>query len=88
MTTPVFALLAALGPADGLAGAACTGRAPLFDADVEGETGEDREARHNRAQAVCAGCRVLEVCRTSLDTLPPRTAGVWAGVVLDGKGHR
>ncbi len=34
MTTPVLALLAALGPADGLAGAACTGPAPLFDLDV------------------------------------------------------
>jgi len=88
MTTPVFALLAALGPADGLAGAACTGFAPLHDFDVDGETSEDRTARHDRARAVCAGCRVLAICRASLDTLPPRMTGIWAGRLLDGKKRR
>jgi len=89
MTTPVLALLAALGPADGLAGAACTGLAPLFDLDVDGETEEDREVRHGHARGLCGDCRVLEVCRASLNTLPPQTVGVWAGVVLTGgKGHR
>ncbi len=88
MTTPVLALMAALGPADGLAGAACVGRAPLFDLDVDGETGEDREARHGQARGLCGDCRVLEVCRASLDSLPPETAGIWAGRPLDGRKRR
>lgn len=88
MTAPMLALLAALAPAEGMAGAACTGLAPLHDSDVDGESREDREARHDRARAVCEHCRVLTVCRASLDSLPPRTVGVWAGVLLTGKGHR
>ena len=80
--------LAALATDVGLDGAACTGLAPLFDAEVDGETPTDRGARHERAQAVCEQCRVLEVCRASLDRLPPRTDGVWAGNLLTGKGHR
>ncbi len=88
MTAPVLSLLAALAPAEGMTGAACTGLAPLLDTDVDGETSVDRAARHDRARAVCAGCRVLEVCRASLDTLPPETVGIWAGLVLTGRGHR
>ncbi len=90
MTAPALALLAALGPTDGLAGAACTGRAPMFDADLDGETGEDREARHDGARGLCGDCRVLEVCRASLDSLPPQMTGIWAGRLLDeGKvSHR
>ncbi len=88
MTAPTLALLAALGPVEGMAGAACRGLAPLHDFEVDGESSEDREARHDRARAVCARCRVLEVCRASLDSLPPQTVGVWAGVLLTGKGHR
>jgi len=89
MTAPMLALLAALGPSEGMPGAACVGLAPLFDLDVDGETGEDREARHGHARGLCGDCGVLEVCRASLDTLPAATVGVWAGVVLTGgKGHR
>ncbi len=88
VNAPALALLAALGPAEGMAGAACVGLAPLHDLDVDGESSADREARHDRARAVCAGCRVLEVCRGSLSTLPAATVGVWAGVLLTGKGHR
>ncbi len=88
MTAPALALLAALGPSGGLAGAACTGRAPMFDADLDGETGEARKARHDRARGLCGDCGVLKVCRASLETLPPETAGIWAGVLLTAKGHR
>ena len=86
--TAAHVLLAALAPREGMAGAACSGLAPMFDAEVDDESTEDREARHIRARAVCAGCRVLNLCRASLDTLPPQTTGVWAGVLLTGKGHR
>ena len=88
MSTGALHLLAALAPAEGMAGAACVGLAPLFDSDVDGETSEARTARHDRARAVCARCRVRAVCRSSLDTLPPETVGVWAGVLLTGKGQR
>ncbi len=88
MNTGAIHLLAALAPAEGMAGAACTGLAPLFDSDVDGETSEARTTRHERATAVCEGCRVLNLCRASLDTLPPRTDGIWAGNLLTGKGHR
>ena len=81
-------LLAALAPAEGMAGAACTGLAPLHDLDVDGETEEDREARHGHARALCGDCRVLEVCRASLDSLPTATVGVWAGRLLDGRKRR
>ncbi len=81
-------LLAALAPAERMAGAACVGLAPLFDRDVDGETGEDREARHGHARALCGDCGVLEVCRASLDTLPTATVGVWAGRLLDGRKRR
>jgi len=88
MTAPTLALLAAFAPAEGMAGAACRGLAPLHDSEVDGESSEDRETRHERATAVCEGCRVLNLCRASLDSLPPRTDGIWAGNLLTGKGHR
>ncbi len=88
MTAPTLLLLAALAPAEGMTGAACTGLAPLFDAELDGETSADRTARHERATDVCEGCRVLNLCRASLDTLAPDTTGIWAGVVLTGRGHR
>jgi hypothetical protein len=88
MTSPVLALLAALAPAEGMAGAACRGRSPLHDSTVDGETADERHARHELARAVCARCRVLDTCRASVDTLPPHTEGVWAGKLRTRRGKR
>jgi hypothetical protein len=62
--------------------AACAGRWPLFDADVDGEDHHARERRLQRAVAVCQSCPALEACRDLLDGLPAGTRGVWGGVVL------
>jgi len=85
MNAPALTLLAALAPADGLTGAACRGRAPLFDLDVDGETSDERDDRHETAQRICGTCSVLNACRSTIATLPPRTDGVWAGVLRTGR---
>lgn len=78
---------AVLGP--NLPGAACKGRAPLHDDVIAGESETDRADRHQRAVTVCLRCcPVLNACRAAVATLPRSTTGVWAGVVLDRKGHR
>lgn len=67
-----------LGP--GLPGAACHGRAPLFDAEVNGETPAQRRARQAVAASVCAGCPARARCRAITDELPRRLrGGVWSG---------
>lgn len=56
-----------------LEGAACVGRAPLFDADVHGESPAARAARHGRAR---------RGCRDAADAMPYELlAGMWAGTV-------
>lgn len=66
-----------LGP--GLPGAACRGRAPEFDAEVSGETAQQRRDRHARAAAICTGCPVRDRCRAVADELPRRLrSGTWA----------
>ncbi len=88
MTDPALLLLAALAPADGLTSAACAGRAPLFDADIDGESSEQRDERHETAQRICRTCSVLNACMSTIATLPPRTDGVWAGVLRTGSAAR
>lgn len=78
-------LLAALASDVGLDGAACAGRAPLFDLDVDGESSDERDERHETAQRICRTCSVLNACRSTITTLPPRTDGVWAGQLLTGR---
>jgi len=78
-------LLAALTSDVGLDGAACAGRAPLFDADIDGESSDERDDRHETAQRICRSCSVLDACRSTIATLPPRTDGVWAGVLRTGR---
>ena len=75
------ALAELLGPTFGHR-PACAGRAPAFDLDVAGETGEQRSARHAAAQAVCARCPALPECAAALAELDPSYCGVWAGQVL------
>jgi len=78
-------LLAALASDVGLDGAACAGRAPLFDLDVDGESSAERDDRHETAQRICGTCSVLKACMSTIATLPPRTDGVWAGHLLTGR---
>ncbi|MHD0278842.1 WhiB family transcriptional regulator [Rhodococcus aetherivorans] len=61
-----------------LTGAACAGRAPLFDEHIDGELELDRHARLDAARHICHGCRVQSACRAAaLEQDHP--AGVWAG---------
>lgn len=80
---PVVHPLAALAAADPeLAGAACKGRGPDWDAEVVGESEADRHARHARAVRVCRSCPVQPACRAVAAASPPEhVRGVWAGVV-------
>ncbi|WKW97318.1 WhiB family transcriptional regulator [Rhodococcus aetherivorans] len=65
-----------------LTGARCAGRAPMFDAEVPGESAEDRAARLAAAAAICRGCPVVGPCRTAaLEQDHP--AGMWAGRLRD-----
>ncbi|WKX00715.1 WhiB family transcriptional regulator [Rhodococcus aetherivorans] len=61
-----------------LTGAACAGRAPLFDEHIDGELELDRHARLDAARHICHGCPVQSACRVAaLEQHHP--AGVWAG---------
>jgi len=77
-----------LGPS--LPGAACKGRAPMFDGDLlPDESLEDREARLACAVRVCGRCPALVQCSALLTELPAAATGVWAGVVIeDGRTRR
>ncbi|WP_168168148.1 WhiB family transcriptional regulator [Corynebacterium sp. MSK032] len=67
-----------------LAGAACAGYSPLFDSDVNGESKEQREARHHQARSICRQCPVLTECTTTAGTLPKdHRQGIWAGMWID-----
>lgn len=62
-----------------LFGAACVGRHALFDAEIPGETGEQRAARITIAAQICSTCRVRRPCRDVADELGTYAEGVWAG---------
>lgn len=68
-------LLALVDPT--LSGAACTGRAPLFDDEIDGETEEQREARHYVAASICRSCPVQPECRAAAGE--HHALGIWAG---------
>ncbi|MCO7193957.1 WhiB family transcriptional regulator [Pseudonocardia sp. McavD-2-B] len=63
-----------------VAGAACTGRAELFDDHRHGETDHDQQTRHSAALDLCDRCEAITACRAAVDQLPNPT-GVWAGEV-------
>lgn len=75
------------------AGPACNpDTATLFDAEHEGETKQERAARHWGAALICRECPALALCKQALpevvDTAPTTTggAGVWAGYLVLANG--
>ena len=64
-------LAASIAGGPSLEGAACVGWAPLFDADVHGESHAARAARHGRARRICRRCPVRNDCRDAADAMPP-----------------
>lgn len=72
-----------VGPS--LPGAACAGKAPMFDGYIDGEAAADRERRQWEAREVCQTCPVRAGCharRIELERGPGHVEGVWAGEVL------
>ncbi|MEJ3658767.1 hypothetical protein WEH80_38010 [Actinomycetes bacterium KLBMP 9759] len=66
---------------------ACTGRSPLFDLDVVGETDQERNRRHAEAIAICSTCGALDACRRAVVGTPTaHLQGVWAATVLGRSG--
>ncbi|WP_080793157.1 WhiB family transcriptional regulator [Corynebacterium pacaense] len=64
-----------------LDGAACAGKAPLFDARGKHESLLDADYRHDRAKAICRRCPVVAACRQALLELPQaERSGIWAGL--------
>lgn len=82
-------LLNAISCAPCLPGARCRGRHHLFDGGPLGEDPRVRQARHEQALALCAGCPSLEPCQTWHDSLPKRQRppGVVAGRVNCANGR-
>jgi len=65
------------GPA--LEGAACAGKAPLFDVRADGESRESYMRRYREARGICRSCPVLERCdQAATDAPPGQCTGIWA----------
>ncbi len=64
-----------------LSGAACAGQAPLFDAEVPGETETARADRWSAAVRICRRCPVRADCTIVAAELGRSVTGVWAGQV-------
>lgn len=80
---PVLTALIAEVNTPRLDGAACVGRASLFDEAQPNEDGAAAAQRQLQALALCRGCPVLDACREWVASLPPRQRppGVVAGRV-------
>lgn len=77
---PTPSLLEEIGRGPSLAGAACAGKAPLFDARAEDEPRSDYLARVRHASTICETCPVFNKCRQAIDASEPGTRrGIWAG---------
>jgi hypothetical protein len=63
-----------------LAGARCAGKSPLFDAELDGETAEDRSERLSWARSQCTRCPVQGQCHIAARE-QDHPLGVWAGKV-------
>ena len=62
-----------------LTGAACSGRAPMFDAELEEESIENRSSRLGAAARICSGCPVQAGCAVVATEAGRHAEGVWAG---------
>lgn len=82
-TTPA-SLTALIDPR--LHGARCVGRAPMFDAELEEESIENRSSRLAAAARICRGCPVLSACRTAAHEQDHPT-GIWAGTLRNPQGY-
>ncbi|MFC9549835.1 WhiB family transcriptional regulator [Rhodococcus sp. NPDC056960] len=72
-----------------LEGAACRGRAPLFDDRVDGETDQDRILRHRYAVNICSHCPVIRACQAAADD--HHSEGIWSGrrqLIYPNKSNR
>lgn len=62
-----------------LQGAACAKRAPAFDAEIDGESEQERSHRLALAARICHGCQVRTACKqAALEQGEPQ--GLWGGV--------
>lgn len=62
-----------------LEGAACAGKAPLFDARADGEPRMAYLNRYRQAAAICRTCPVLQACNQAAHASPPgQCTGIWA----------
>ncbi|MFE3441656.1 WhiB family transcriptional regulator [Nocardia sp. NPDC059180] len=64
-----------------LVGAACVGRANLFDDHRHGEDEQQTADRHAEAARICGRCPVRDQCDTAAAELDRAASGVWAGRV-------
>lgn len=60
--------------------ARCAGKSPLFDAELDNETAEERSARLTWARQECTRCPVQAACRTAAHE-QTHPLGIWAGHV-------
>lgn len=74
---------------DRLIGARCAGKSPLFDAELDAETAEERSERLSWARGQCTRCPVQGPCRTAAGE-QDHPLGMWGGVVhgLPGRPGR
>lgn len=74
---------------DRLIGARCAGKSPLFDAELDDETVEERSERLTWARGQCTRCPVRGTCRIAAGE-QEHPHGVWGGVVhgLPGRPGR
>ncbi|EHK84252.1 WhiB family transcriptional regulator [Rhodococcus pyridinivorans] len=63
-----------------LAEARCTGKHPLFDAELDEETAEERSERLSWARGQCTRCPVQGPCRTAAGE-QEHPLGMWGGKV-------
>lgn len=84
---PVDALPAILGPE--LTGAACKGRGPLWDENLDPqEPAAVREERHRAAIDVCwLACPIRVECLATRTTTPSLGGGIWGGELFSGTGQ-
>lgn len=71
-----------------LDGAACKGKAPLFDdrldrEDHDAEPEKERAERHHQARKICLTCPVRSACESS--ALDHEASGIWNGRLVSNQ---